>query len=177
MLTRYLNAKELLPRGNMRNALLGFLVVAAGCGADPGASGSRGGDAQSIVEDNIVYRAETLIMESFPVQLRANVHITNLRSAPVTVTFRDGCLVYLRVYRDAARTSLAYDSEKVEGCTDALVPVSVGAGQSKTVSARTISAADILGDSLPNGTYYFSAVVRPETQRITLHAGSAALAR
>ena len=107
------------------------MAVAAGCAADPGEPGPRDGDAQTIVESNIEYRAETLIMESFPVQLRANVHITNLRSAPVTVTFRDGCLVYLRVYRDAARTSLAYDSERVEGCTDALVPISVGAGQSE----------------------------------------------
>ncbi len=161
----------------MKQLLLTGFVMLAGCAADPGEPGPRGGNTHTIVADNIEYRAETLIMESFPVQLRANVHITNLRSAPVTVTFRDGCLVYLRVYRDAERTSLAYDSERVEGCTDALVPVSVGAGQLKTVSARTISAADILGDSLPNGTYYFSAVVRPETQRITLQAGSAALAR
>ena len=155
--------------------LLG-LITLAGCAADPGEPGPRGGD-QTIVEGNVEYRAETLIMESFPVQLRANVHITNLRNTPVTVVFRDGCLVYLRVYRDAARTSLAYDSERVEGCTDALVPVRVGAGQSETISARTISAAGILGDSLPNGTYYFSAVVRPETQRFTLHAGSAELAK
>ena len=161
----------------MNKAIVVVVAMVAGCAADPGEPGTRGGDAQTIVESNIEYRAETLIMESFPVQLRANVHITNLRSAPVTVTFRDGCLVYLRVYRDAARTSLAYDSERVEGCTDALVPISVGAGQSKTVSARTISAADILGDSLPNGTYYFSAVVRPETHRLTLHAGSAELAK
>lgn len=161
----------------MKKAMVVAAAVAAACAADPGEPGPRDGDAHTIVESNIEYRAETLIMESFPVQLRANVHITNLRSAPVTVTFRDGCLVYLRVYRDAARTSLAYDSERVEGCTDALVPISVGAGQSKTVSARTISAADILGDSLPNGTYYFSAVVRPETHRLTLHAGSAELAK
>lgn len=161
----------------MKKTLVAVLVVWAGCGADPGEPGRRDGDLSTVVQSDIEYRAETLIMESFPVQLRANVQLRNLRGASVTVTFRDGCLVHLRVYRDAARTSLAWDSERVTGCTDALVPVAIGGGQSKTVSAPTISAATILGDSLPNGTYYFNTVVRPELQRLTLRAGSAELAK
>lgn len=161
----------------MKRAFVAGLMVWASCGVDPGEPGPRNGDVNTIVQSDVEYRAETLIMESFPVQLRANVQLRNLSGAPVTVTFRDGCLVYLRVYRDEARTSLAWDAERVTGCTDALVPVRLGGAQSKTVSAPAISAATILGDSLPNGTYYFSVVVRPELQRLTLRAGSAALAK
>ena len=151
-------------------------MVACGSSKDP-SEPRPGGDFQTIVQNNVEYRAETLIMESFPVQVRANVQITNSSGSAVTITFPDGCLVLLRVYRDAERTSLAYDMERDFGCTQALVPVTIGAGESKTISAPTISAAKILGDSLPNGTYYFTALTRPEGQRVELRAGSAALAK
>ena len=140
---------------------------------DPGA----GGGSQTIVQNNIEYRAETLFMESFPVQVATNVEITNQTGAPATITFPDGCLVLLRVYRDAERTKLAYDMARDYGCTMALVPVTIGAGQSKKISAPTSSAASILGDSLPNGTYYFSALIRPNGQRLELRAGSGELAK
>ena len=160
-----------------RLATASVFVFAAACGTDPGDPSPAGGGSQTIVEGNVEYRAESLIMESFPVQIRTNVQITNLGIAATTVTFPDGCLVFLRVYRDAARTSLAWDSEREYGCTDALVPITVGSGQSKTISSPTVSAREILGDSLANGTYYFSAVIRPANRRLTLQAGSAELAK
>ena len=156
----------------------GVVAMAAACSntsrdpSDPGPGGS-----QTLVQNNIEYRAESLFLESFPVQVVANVEITNLTGAPVTITFPDGCLVALRVYRDADRTRLAYDSSRDFGCTQALVPVTIGAGESRELSTPPISAARILGDSLPNGTYYFSALVRPNGQQLQLRAGSGNLAK
>jgi hypothetical protein len=155
------------------------LVTLAACSTesrDPGEPGVNK-DSQTLVQNNIEYRAESLFLESFPVQVVANVEITNQTSGPVTLTFPDGCLVVLRVYRDAQRTQLAYDMARDYGCTQALVPVTVRAGESKQLSSPPISAAKILGDSLPNGTYYFSALVRANGQRLELRAGSGELAK
>lgn len=159
--------------------IVGFALVAvtAACSnasTDPGDPGPGG--SQTLVQNNIEYRAETLFMESFPVQVAAKVEITNLTNAPVSIMFPDGCLVVLHVYRDADRTRLAYDSARDFGCTQALVPVILRAGDSRQFSAPSISAAKILGDSLPNGTYYFSVLVRPNGQRLELRAGSGELA-
>jgi hypothetical protein len=83
----------------------------------------------------------------------------------------------MRVYRDASRQSLAYDMTRVMGCTMAIEHFRIGGAAVREFDAPTISAATILGDSLPNGTYYISAVLRPNGKRIDLDAGSAQLAR
>lgn len=155
-----------------------LLIVLGGCSNSDEPNGpARGSSGARIVHDNLEFRAETLIMESFPVQLRTIVRASNPTSAAVPLTFSDGCTVMLRVYRDAARTSLAYDMSRVMGCTQAIQEFNVPGGGMTEHNAPTISAATILGDSLPNGTYYLSAVVRPNGKRIELEAGSAPLAK
>jgi hypothetical protein len=95
----------------------------------------------------------------------------------VDLTFPDGCKVLTRVYRDEARRSLAYDMTQVMGCTMAIEEYRMAPAAVREFNAPTISAATILGDSLPNGTYYISAVLRPNGKRIELEAGSAPLAK
>ncbi|MGQ0560780.1 MAG: BsuPI-related putative proteinase inhibitor [Gemmatimonadota bacterium] len=157
---------------------LGFalLLALAACGR-PEPAGPARDASQIVVQDNVSYHAETLLLESFPVQVATNVSIRNRADSPVTITFPDGCVVQLRVYRDAARTALAYDMARQFGCTMALVPVTLAANGTKEFSAPTISASKILGDSLPNGRYYFSAVIRPNGRQLVIPAGSAELAQ
>lgn len=162
----------------MRNSWVGLLGLMVACGnKEPAGPRLPDGGSQTVIQNNIEYRGETLSLESFPVQIATNVRLTNPGSAPASLTFPDGCVVMLLVFRDAARSELAFDSRKVYGCTAALVPVTLAPGASKTFSGPTISAATILGDSLPNGTYYFSALIRPEGTALKLAAGSAALAK
>jgi hypothetical protein len=162
----------------MRKQLFAFLIVLVGCSNsnEPNGPGHVSSGAR-IVQDNLEFRAETLIMESFPVQLRTIVRATNPTNARLPLTFPDGCTVMVRVYRDPARTSLAYDMSRVMGCTQAIQEFNINGNAAKEFMAPTISAATILGDSLPNGTYYLSAVVRPNGKRIELEAGSAPLAK
>lgn len=152
------------------------LLLAAACSPSE-TSGPGDSHSQTIIEGGVSYRAETAIMESFPVQLRTSVHISNRGNAPVTLTFPDGCLVLLRAYHDSARTTLAYDMGRHYGCTLALAPVTIDANGTRTLSTPTISAREILGSSLPNGTYYFSAVLRPDGKTLNIPAGSAELAQ
>jgi hypothetical protein len=162
----------------MKMALILLLVVVASCGTSGEPNEPAAGNSRSrVVDNNVEFSAETLIMESFPVQLRTIVRVTNRRSAAVDLTFPDGCTVLVRVYRDEARTSLAYDMSRVMGCTQAIQEFRVVRGEVKEFNAPTISAATILGDSLPNGTYYSSAVLRPNGKRIEVEAGSAPLAK
>lgn len=129
----------------------------------------------AVVESGVTYSAETQIMESFPVQLATIVTATNTSGRTVDVTFPDGCVVLLRVYRDSARTQLAWDQADHVGCTMALVEWEIAPGSSETARANT-DAARILGDDLPDGAYWLEAVLRPAGRTITIPAGSAELA-
>lgn len=162
----------------MKKAVFAFLAVLAGCSNSADLSApALGNSGARIVRDDFAFQAGTLIMESFPVQLRTVVRAKNETSRPVDLVFPNGCKVLVRVYRDAARASLAYDMARVMGCTMAIEQVHVGGGETKEFNAPTISAATILGDSLPKGTYYFSAVLHANGNRIELDAGSAPLAK
>ncbi|MFN2382926.1 MAG: hypothetical protein ABR559_01525, partial [Gemmatimonadota bacterium] len=104
-----------------------------------------------VSHDGLEYRADVAVMESFPVQLAASATVTNPGSAPKTVTFPDGCIALLRVYRETGGEPV-WDQANAVGCTMALVPVTVVPGDPQTFRAPTASAYDILGDDLPDGT-------------------------
>jgi len=168
------------PRLSIQRWAAAFVLLAsivAGCRstAVPADSrGQQGGDTTGGVR----YEADLLIMESFPVQLRARVSATNATAGPVTITLPDGCSVLLRAYRDAARSGEpAWDETGTVVCTQAIQQIPVAAGETTWLEGRTIGAAEILGDSLPAGRYYFTALVRPDGQRIELEAGEADLAQ
>lgn len=128
--------------------------------------------------EGVAYRVETAVLESFPVQLRPAITVRNEGDAERTVRFPDGCIALLRVYRDASRTgNPVWDQARTVGCAAAIQEFTVAPGDSTIIRRSTISAAEILGDSLPPGRYYFTVVLRPDWQTLELAAGEADLAK
>lgn len=156
-------------------AALAVAVVA--CTSSGVVTGPEGIRAYRTVE-GVEYRAYTAVLESFPVQLRPEVTVRNEGGDERTIRFPDGCVVLLRVYRDESRTgNPAWDQERTVGCFQAVQEITLAAGDSTVIRRGTISAAEILGDSLPAGRYYFSVVLRPDWQSLELAAGEADLAK
>jgi hypothetical protein len=128
-------------------------------------------------EGDLRYTAETAILESFPVQLATTVRVSNVGSRPAALEFSDGCPVLLRAYRTAARTyPPVWDQERDTFCTQALQLFTLEPGNTKEFTVRT-DARQILGDSLPNGDYFLTAVVRKTGWPLELDAGQVELAR
>jgi len=128
--------------------------------------------------DGVVYRADTAIMESFPVQLRPQLTIRNEGESERTIRFPDGCIMFLRAYREESRSGKpVWDQEREAVCVAAIQEFTVAAGDSTVIRQGTINAAQILGDSLPPGRYYFTVVLRPDWERLELAAGEAELAK
>ena len=110
--------------------------------------------------DGIIYRVTSFnIAESFPVQLQITVEIENESTTSQSVTFPDGCVVLVRAYDGG--TEPVWDEGRTAACTQALVQVSLAPGESAEFHTGMLSAATILGDSLPNGEYRIVAYLRP----------------
>ena len=126
------------------------------------------------VDSPITYQVTRFaIAESFPVQISVTVEATNGSDSPQSVTFPDGCVVLMRAYGDG--TEPVWDMSGTVGCTQALVQVDIAPGDSEEFQTGLVSAATILGDSLPNGNYQITAYLRPG-QIVELDAGTVDLA-
>ena len=124
--------------------------------------------------DGITYRVTGFdIAESFPVQLGITVELANESATQKSVTFPDGCVVLMRAYDGG--TEPAWDMGNTVACTLALVEVDLARGESQEFHVGLVSAATILGDSLPDGEYRITAYLRPG-QIVELEAGMADLA-
>src|SRR5687768_8229244 len=88
-------------RATLPIALLA-LFVGATCGDEstptPPDRRPGGSLSGSVVRDGIEYRADVLVMESFPVQLSGRATLKNTSSETRTVSFPDGCVALLRAY-------------------------------------------------------------------------------
>ena len=134
----------------------------------------NGPEAGSHLIDGLTYRVTSLIIaESFPVQVGVTIQIVNGSTAPQSVTFPDGCVVLMRVYDGGADP--VWDMGGAVACTLALVEVDLAPGDSEAFQTGLVSAATILGDSLPNGEYRITAYLRPG-QTVELEAGRVDLA-
>jgi hypothetical protein len=121
------------------------------------------------VDSPVTYKVTGFaIAESFPVQISVTVEATN-----GSVTFPDGCVVLMRVYADG--TDPAWDMSGAVACTQALVQVDLDPGGTEQFQTGLVSAATILGDSLPNGNYRITAYLRPG-EIVELDAGTVDLA-
>lgn len=141
--------------------------------SDPATRGPGGSPAGAVVVDGVEYSATVEIMESFPVQLAATVTITNRTDEPKTVTFPDGCVALLRAYQG---DTLVWDQAEDVGCTEALVPIELGPGESEQVRSPTSSAADVLDDEWPDGEYAMAVYLRPDGEEVEVDGGTADLA-
>ena len=163
-------ARWLVQRGTgMRKMMTGpmlAMLLVFGCGTD--AAGPESGFLRT--EEGLEYRASTDILESFPVQLKVNVRITNASNSAMDLLFPDGCVVLVRAYRSGTSTP-AWDQRLSTGCTAALVPLHLDARQSAMYSSMTDALA-ILGDSLPDGQYRLEAYLRPDTGPVAVAAGT-----
>ena len=150
----------------------GTLLVTATFAACEGSL--SGPDPPEQLIDGITYRVTSFtIAESFPVQLRITVELENESATPRSVTFPDGCVVLMRAYDSG--TEPLWDMGQTVACTLALVEVDLAPGESEEFNTGLVSAASILGDSLPNGEYRMTAYLRPG-QVVELEAGMADLA-
>jgi len=116
--------------------------------AEPAPVPSRVSSAQDI--SSLELEADVSVMESFPVQLRGTLTAHNPTDRTIEFDV-GGCPVFLRVY--AAAGELAWDQGDNAICTMILRTVTLESGAAETFETATVSAADVLGEDLPDGTY------------------------
>src|SRR5690606_23442029 len=122
--------------------------------------------------DGVTHSAATRIAETAPVTVYATVRAENTSSVRRDVTFPDACIVLLRAYRSPARTGApAWDQRKGAMCAMMLVELSLAPGESREYQTRA-TADQVLGDSLPAGTYHFTALLRPDGRMVEVPAGA-----
>ena len=135
---------------------------------------SSGLDLPEQLIDGITYRVTGFVIaESFPVQIGITVELENESTTRQSVTFPDGCVVLMRAYDSG--TEPIWDVGQTVACSLALVEVDLAPGQSEEFTTGLVSAASILGDSLPNEEYRITAYLRPG-KIVELEAGMADLA-
>lgn len=123
----------------------------------------------------VEYTAILRVMESFPVQIAADVTVTNRRDEAVRIVFPDGCIALLRAYEPDGDDPV-WDQSRDFACTLALVAVDLEPGASTSYTTPTSSAHDILGDELPDGTYRITTYLRPDGGSVEIDTGTADLA-
>jgi hypothetical protein len=115
-------------------------------------------------------------MESFPVQLQAILTARNTADTANVLNFPYPCVAQLHVHRDSARSGEpAWTQERFMGCIASIFDDTIAAGDTAQYAAPRTNAAEILGDSLPDGRYWLSIMVRPRGEPIVVPAGSADL--
>lgn len=133
--------------------------------------------------DELTFRGGVDVRESFPVQLGFRLTAHNVSDHEVVLVW-DGCSLRVRAYREPERAGRPAWKGPTEPCAASLGPVDVPvpAGDS-VVWNREFSAADVLGDSLPDGRYYFTAglgsasiATSENVREIEVRAGEAVLA-
>lgn len=144
-------------------------------GVGPGPPGGTPIGSGSAVHEGIAYEVVLQVMESFPVQIAADVTVTNPGDARTRIVFPDGCVALLRAYDPSAEGPI-WDQGQEVACTLALVPVELEPGESTSFRTPTASARDVLEDDLPDGTYEFAVYLRPDGETVEIEAGPVELA-
>ena len=159
----------------MTKRLLPILLLAACTSAEDSPTDTPPAASQQV--GDVQYSAETLVMESFPVQLRTIVTARNTSDEAIEMNFPYPCVVHVRAYADSARTGEpAWSQERFMGCIAVIFDDTIAAGDTAQYTAPGTDGYEVLGDSLPDGRYWLSAVLNPGGERLELPAGVVDLA-
>jgi hypothetical protein len=129
----------------------------------------------STMHGGVEYEATLRVMESFPVQIAADVTVTNRGDEPVRIVFPDGCVALLRAFTVDGEDPV-WDQNRDVACTLALVTVDLEPGASTSYTTPTSSARDILGDTLPDGNYRITVYLRPDGEVAEIDTATVELA-
>lgn len=131
--------------------------------------------------DGLEFSGGVDVAESFPVQLGFDLRVRNTADRELHLV-SDGCGVLPRAYGSASRTGEpAWDGRPGAPCLAHAAPVTLAPGEVRRFS-RSYSARDVLGDSLPDGRYFFTVTYRAalaldgEPRLVEVTAGEAELA-
>jgi hypothetical protein len=103
--------------------------------------------------------------------LALSVTLRNTTSAPIVVNYPAGCPVRVRLYLPG-NDDLLYDQTVFPCDVTTTIPLTVGAGQTRTLSSGTAFPWAVQADSVPAGFYRATAVLRIAGQNpIELEAG------
>lgn len=153
------------------------LALALACAEeprDPGSSAEPAPSAASADVGSLRLDADVLVMESFPVQLRGTLRVANPTGAPIAFDV-GGCPVFLRVY--GADGGVIWDQGDGAICTMILRTVTLEPGAAESFETGSASAADVLGEDRPDGTYRVTVyLARIEGGQPEADAGEVALA-
>lgn len=119
--------------------------------ADRPAAEPAGGPATPRPNGDLGVEADVVVMESFPVQLKGTMRVENRSAQPISFDV-GGCPVFLRAYGPTGGEPV-YDQAASTTCIMILETVTLEPGGARTFETPTVSAADILGGNLPDGTY------------------------
>jgi hypothetical protein len=162
---------------NPTRTLLAAALACAACAPPAPPAGDAAPGRSTATQGPLRFEAATAELRSFPVQLSTTVTATNASGQAQTVEMPGGCTVLLRAYRDASRTGTpAWDQQREAVCTQQLLIEEYAPGQSRQYHGRA-TAMEILGDTLPNGRYYLTALLRPAGGTVEVPAGEVNLAQ
>ncbi|HEU4463927.1 MAG TPA: hypothetical protein VFS53_02670 [Gemmatimonadota bacterium] len=136
-----------------RTLAASILALAAACAEeprDPATTGEPAPSGGAAGAESLALEADVAVMESFPVQLRGTLRVSNPTGDPVSFDV-GGCPVFLRVY--GADGAPIWDQGDGAICTMILRTVRLEPGGSESFETGTASAADILGEDGTDGTY------------------------
>lgn len=160
----------------MGRLLIGIAVTSVAACANA-ASTAPGAIHGSGALRGIDFLPEMAVMESFPVQLAGTVRITNRRESGATLSFPNSCVALLRVYdRLGGRNAPVWDQRTVTPCEVDPVALDLPPGGTAAVRVPTVSAYEILGDSLADGAYRVTLYLQPNGNVVEAEAGSIDLA-
>jgi hypothetical protein len=131
-----------------------------------------------LTHDFITYKATSTVTGG---AVQGKVTATLTDAGGYLVQYPKECVVELVAYRtrdrrDSAPWTGAPDWRATRACASGWQQTPLERGQSISFDA-TASAREILGSSLPEGTYYFVAIVHTRTRNVWLAAGSGELRR
>ncbi len=135
----------------------------------------------SLSHNRITYEASPILTADAGSTIRAKVEATLTHAGSSLVYYPRDCVVELVAYRDRDRRdtaprSGAPDWRESRACAAGEQQVILNRGQSITF-ASSASPRDVLGASLPEGTYHFAVIVHTRTRDVWLSAGSGDLRR